>query len=631
MSLMKRFEEEVSKKYKMDFKNYEDFHEWSIKFPEIFWGELFEFFSIKYSGSLNPAYEDLSFEKYTWFPSVKLNFAENLLRHRDYDQCALNFLHESGFSIQLSYHDVYQQTAGLISMICNEIKKGDVLAAYMPNIPQTVVSMLATSSLGGVFTSTSCDFGVDGVVDSFLQSEPKVLFACVSYEYNGKFFDQTQKILEIQKKLPSVQKVILVDFLNSGVDLSLFKNAIEYNDLFDFEASEIHFEETSFQDPLYIMYSSGTTGKPKCIVHSVGGTLLQHVKELGLHCNLQEKEKIFFFTTCGWMMWNWLVSSLFFKSEVVLYEGSPAFPSLESFVQIIDRERLQIFGTGPKFLKILQDAHLSFNSSFPSLRMLLSTGAPLLEEQFEYIWTSLKKDLHISSICGGTDILGCFMLGHPDLTVRSGEIQVKGLGMDVAVFNEKGEEVIGELGELVCKKSFPSRPLYFLNDPSSEKIKKSYFQKFPSVWHHGDFIEENSYGGIKVFGRSDATLNPGGVRIGTAEIYRQCEKLDFVEDSLCIGRKNGGDVDIILFIKPKQGMKITEEKELILKKSISKNCTPRHVPRFIYSISEIPYTRSGKKMEMAVSKLINNLGIPETEGCVNPDSLKLYDIYKINS
>jgi len=504
------------------------------------------------------------------------------------------------------------------------LKKGDVLAAYMPNIPETTMAMLATSALGGTFTSTSCDFGIEGVLDRFSQSKPKVLVAAVGYEYNGKYFDLTERLKEIESRLPGLEKIILVDFLGKGIQLDGFKKAVSWTEAVSKKA-ELKFERLAFSHPLYIMYSSGTTGKPKCIVHSQGGTLLCHIKELGLHTDLTEEKKMFFFTTCGWMMWNWLVSSLFFGCEVILYEGSPAYPSPEHYFKMIDRVGISIFGTSPKFLKALEDTNANLNSDFPSLEVILSTGSPLLPEQYDFVYNKIKKDLQLSSISGGTDIVGCFMLGNPVLPVYRGEIQCLGLGLDVAAINEKGEPLIEQEGELVCRQTFPNRPVSFLDDPKNEKINAAYFEQNPGVWTHGDFVKVTSHGGVIVYGRSDATLNPGGVRIGTAEIYRQTETLPFILDSLCVGKNTNGDVDVLLFVKLKEGEELTNERKKQIKEQIKKNTTPRHVPREIHVVRDIPYTRSGKKVELAVSKIIHGKPVTNVEALANPESLQEYE------
>ncbi len=625
-SEMTRFQKWLGDKFGQKFSSYNELHRFSVAENEKFWSSLFEFFSIRYSGELTPVNLDQGFSRYGWFPNVSLNFAENLLTSRDGDKCALHLIHESNMQKKISYRELYQDVAALQGSLRGLINEGDVLAAYMPNIPETVVSMLATTALGGVFTSTSADFGIEGVVDRFGQSRPKVLVTVASYEYNGKRHSLLPKIKEIVSRLDFLEQVVVVDFLNDDPDLSEIPKAMLWSD-FQSEEKIVEYTRVPFNSPLYIMYSSGTTGKPKCIVHSVGGTLLQHVKELGLHTNLTEDKSIFFFTTCGWMMWNWLVSSLFFGSRVCLYEGSPSYPSLGEYFKVIDREEINIFGTSPKFLRALEDSgYRSENDdSLSGLEALLSTGAPLMPDQFDYIYRDLKKDIVVSSISGGTDILGCFMLGNPNLPVNAGEIQCLGLGMDVDAFDSSGGSAAkGTPGELVCKKSFPSRPLYFLGDDDVQRIHRAYFSQFEGIWAHGDFVEFSDEGGIKVLGRSDATLNPGGVRIGTAEIYRQVEGVSWIEDCLCVGLQEDGDVSVVLFVKMANGEKLNVERVKQLKTDIRSNTTPRHVPKYIEEISDIPYTRSGKKMELAVTHILAGRSINNEQAVANPESLDYY-------
>lgn len=610
--------------------DYDTLYKFSINRPQIFWTEIFHYYKISFEGDLNPACEDLGFENYTWFKNVKLNFAKNLLKNGHDNDCALIEIIENHSTREITYKDLRSNVKGLSLALKNYLKEGEVLACYMSNTAQTITSMLACSSLGGVFTSTSCDFGIEGVLDRFGQSNPSVLVAAASYMYGGKVFDQLPKIKEIANKIPSIKKILIVDILGLGIDNEVFAsipNAQMYEDFFKPENGEIRYTLRKFSDPQYIMYSSGTTGKPKCIVHSVGGTLLQHVKELGLHSDLKRDKNIFFFTTCGWMMWNWLVSSLYFGSKITLYEGSPAHPSFNEYVSIIEKYKINIFGTSPKYLKALQDSNTNLSSiNLNSLETILSTGAPLLPEQYDYVYSAFKADLLLASISGGTDILGCFFLGSPINKVYRGELQVRGLGMAVSCFDEQGRENGDGEGELVCLKSFPSRPIYFLNDIDNKKINEAYFNTFKGVWHHGDFIQITNNLGARVLGRSDATLNPGGVRIGTAEIYRQTESLNFIEDSICVGHQNDGDVDVILFVKLKNGQELNPEMIKEIKRVIKVNTTPRHVPRRVIQVTDIPYTRSGKKVELAVTKLINKRAITNLEAIVNPDCLAEYKL-----
>jgi acetoacetyl-CoA synthetase len=624
-SEMTRFKKFLFEKTSLEFASYPELHTYSVEQSSDFWSHLSDFYGVVFNEKPTSICADSSFASYSWFEGAKLNFAENLLDKGEDEDCALHFIHESGDSERVSYKNLRKQTSSFAKALKGFMNKGDVLAAYMPNIPETVVSMLATSSFGGVFTSTSADFGIEGVVDRFGQSRPKVLVTVGSYQYNGKSYSLIPKLEEIEKRLDFIEKIVVVDFLNEQRDISTLKKGITWNDFIEgHEEVELSFTPVSFDHPLYIMYSSGTTGKPKCIVHSTGGTLIQHIKELGLHTDLTKEKSLLYFTTCGWMMWNWLVSGLYFGARVVLYEGSPGKPSLSDFFEIIDGAEINIFGTSPKFLRALEDSGYKNKSGLDSLDTILSTGAPLLPEQYDYIYSSLKKDVCVSSISGGTDIIGCFMLGNPTMPVKRGEIQCLGLGMNVACFDEEGNKVNGREGELVCLSSFPSRPLYFLNDDDGQRMQSAYFDHFPGVWHHGDFIEVTSAGGVIVYGRSDATLNPGGVRIGTAEIYRQTEKLAWLEDSVCVGKKLDGDVEVVLFVKCRDSYSLDEEKITEVKKSIKQGTTPRHVPRFVFQVSDIPYTRSGKKMELAVARIVEGRTLSNIEAVSNPECLEQY-------
>ena len=609
---------------KKNKKNYEELHRFSVDTPVNFWQDIFSEFPIIYEGNTKTEKKDLDFGSYDWFPEVKLNFAENLLSHGKKDTTAIHFIHEGKKERELSYKELVHETESLVCFLKKYISVGDVLACYMPNIPETVISMLATSSLGGVFTSTSTDFAVAGVLERFSQVAPKILVTVNAYQYAGKTFDIMERLKEIEKKIPSLEKIIVINLIDTKKNIVL-KKEISWEMAIE-KREKIDFKRISFQSPLYIMYSSGTTGKPKCIVHTVGGVLLQHVKELGLHCNLDHTKSIFYFTTCGWMMWNWLVSSLFFGAKVILYEGSPTFPHIKDFLKMIKKKEINYFGTSPRFLKAWENSFDEIGKiDFPSLETIMSTGAPLMPEQFDFVYKRIKKDIQLASISGGTDIIGCFMLGNPLLPVMRGEIQSLGLGMDVACFNDVGNEVVNQEGELVCKKSFPSMPLRFWGDEKRELIDKAYFERFPGVWHHGDFIKITDRKSVLVYGRSDATLNPGGVRIGTAEIYRQLECLSYIEDSLCVGVRKNDDEQVVLFVKLKDDKKLNKNYEDEIKKWIRKKTSPRHVPKEIYQVMEIPYTRSGKKMELMVSRLLNGRPLNNKEAMANRNVLVEYE------
>ncbi len=622
MGFMKFVEEKTAKSFQ---GNPEAFHDFSVKESDLFWKLLIDYLPLQIEGHMEPACTDHHFDHYGWFPDLKLNFAANLLGVGADEDLALVGLHETLPTRELTFKELKEQVGRLMEVLRSTVGPGDVVGAYMPNILETVIAMLATSGLGATFTSTSPDFGVAGVTDRFGQSRPKVLFSVSSYTYNGKLIDMRDKLKEVMESLPDIETLVVVNFTGHDLDLSEIPRAKKYEDYVkDSVLAAPSFEEFPFNNPLYIMYSSGTTGVPKCIVHSAGGTLLAHAKELFLHTDLKPKDRILYFTTCGWMMWNWLVSSLLTGATTYLYEGSPGYPSLTDFVGKMDQLSLTHFGTSPKFLKSLEESGYDQNFKLASLRVLLSTGSPLLPEQFDFIYDKLKADLQVASICGGTDIIGCFMLGHPLKPVRRGEIQALGLGLDVAALSESGQRLFETEGELACMASFPNRPLYFLGDESGEKMRDAYFNKYENVWHHGDFVTLTKEGGVIVYGRSDATLNPGGVRIGTSEIYRQTEGLSFIEDSLCVGRENQGDVDVILFVLCKPDEELTPERIAEIKSLIRKNTTPRHVPREVIAVSGIPYTRSGKKMELAVTRLINGRELSNIQAVANPECLDQY-------
>jgi acetoacetyl-CoA synthetase len=620
-SELTRFRQFLSKKGHGEFADYEELHRFSVEKNQLFWSTLFEFYSLVYSGDVDASSGGEDFLNYNWFEGVSLNFCENLLDKGDTSKTAFQFVHESGQKKSTTYGELRSVVGSLRAHLEKNVGVGDVVAAYMPNIPQTVSTMLATTALGGIFTSTSCDFGIEGVLDRFGQTRPTVLVAAISYSYNGKIIDQTSKIQKIIESLPSLKEVIVVDFLGDyksiPAGMTSWKTATS-------QSAELTFKRVPFSHPAYIMYSSGTTGKPKCIVHSVGGTLLQHVKELGLHNDLTSEKCIFYFTTCGWMMWNWLVSSLYFGAKIVLYEGSPACPDITVLFQMAHDEKVNIFGTSPKFLKAFEQSGHKIPAALDSLETILSTGAPLLPEQYDFVYENIKSDVALNSISGGTDILGCFLLGCPIKKVKRGQLSCKGLGMDVACVSGDGKEVIGTEGELICKKSFPSQPVGFWKDEEQVKFKAAYFEKYPGIWHHGDFIQLTEDGYATVLGRSDATLNPGGVRIGTSEIYRQTETLAYIEDGLCVGKEVEGEVQVLLFLKMREKEDLSELRVSEIKGLIKKNTTPRHVPAAIFSVPDIPYTRSGKKMEMAVMRILNSKPLTNIEAVANPTSLEWF-------
>ena len=626
-SQLEAFRLQVNSRFNLKIENYSELHSWSISNINDFWKAIWEFMAIKCSSNYNQVVDDENkMPGAKWFDGLLFNFAENLLRIKS-DKAAIIFQSENADSKIISYNELYDEVEKVASTLRKMgIKNGDRIVGIMPNLAETVIAMLATTSIGAIWSSCSPDFGTQGILDRFTQINPKIIFASDGYFYKGKSFDSLNKLKDLLNHLPSVRKVIITPFVRENPDISSINNSLVWNDFIDPKPNPIIFEQVPFDHPLYIMYSSGTTGKPKSIVHGAGGTLIQHLKELRLHTDININDTVFYFTTCGWMMWNWLVSNLAIGSTILLYDGSPFHPDRNSMWDKIDNYKVSHFGTSPKFLETCRDTKLSpiKTHSLKSLKSILSTGSPLVEECFEYVYKHIKKNIQLSSISGGTDIISCFALGNPILPVINGEIQCLGLGMDVAAFNKNGEDLVNKKGELVCKKAFPSMPVYFWNDKNGKKFFDAYFNKFKNVWHHGDFIEINNYGGVKIFGRSDATLNPGGIRIGTAEIYRVVDRFDAVNDSLVIGQSINDDERVILFIIISNGYKFSNKLVHDIKKTIFKECSPRHVPEIILEAKDIPYTINGKKVEIAVKKVINGENVENKDALKNPEALDLF-------
>jgi len=624
---MKTFMEEVNEKFGKDFQTYDELFQWSVEQPADFWGAFWYFSGIRYSKDFDTVVDDpKKMPGAKWFEGARLNFAENLLPRRD-DKTAIIFRGESEFERRVSYAELYDQAHRVAEgMKKLGVKKGDRVAGFIPNMPEAIIAMLAASSLGAIWSSSSPDFGIKGVLDRFSQIEPKVIFAADGYYYKGKSFDSQEKLKGILDKLPSVEKVVLINYTNH-VDTSSIANAVSWEDFAEPVTGDMSFEQLPFDHPLYIMYSSGTTGLPKSIVHSAGGTLIQHLKELILHSNLHEEDTIFYFTTCGWMMWNWFISSLAVGSTIVCFDGNPFHPAPDALLHMAKDLDVTIFGTSAKYIASLENAGVVPKdiSAFPALKAICSTGSPLSNESFEYVYSQWKEDVQLSSIAGGTDIVSCFMLGNPMLPVYMGEIQCRGLGMDVDSFDDFGQSISGKQGELVCKTAFPSMPIYFWNDPDGKKYHDAYFDVYDGIWRHGDYILLSGHGGITMFGRSDATLNPGGVRIGTAEIYNVVENMDEVEDAVVIGQKWEDDERVVLFVKLNEGFTLDDDLKIKISKLIRSNCSPRHVPAIILETEGVPYTLNGKKVEIAVKKAILGEEIKNKDALANPEVLDYFE------
>jgi acetoacetyl-CoA synthetase len=562
-----------------------------------------------------------------FFPDARLNFAENHLRRRD-DGPALIFRSEDKVERSMSWAELYDNVSRLAQALrAAGIGPGDRCAGFVPNMPETIVATLAVASLGAVWTSCSPDFGVQGVLDRFGQVEPKLLFCADGYNYNGKSHDSLGRVREILAGLPSVENVVVFSLLADEPDVSAVPNARRLADFVaPFDAGEIDFVQMPFNAPLYVLYSSGTTGVPKCILHGAGGTLLQHMKEHRLHSDVKPGDRVFYFTTCGWMMWNWLVGGLTQEATLLLYDGSPFHPDGNVLFDFADAHGMTLFGTSAKYIDALSKAGLKPMDShdLSTVRAIASTGSPLAPEGFDYVYSNIKKDICLSSISGGTDIVSCFMLGSPAGPVWRGEIQAAGLGMAVEVFDDDGNSVIGEKGELVCTRPFPPMPIGFWNDARDARYRAAYFERYPNIWHHGDFVERTDHGGFVMYGRSDATLNPGGVRIGTAEIYRQVEAMDEVVEAICIGQEWESDVRVVLFVRLRDGLALDDDLRDRIRGQVRANCTPRHVPARIVQIADIPRTKSGKITELAVRDMVHGREIKNKEALANPEALDLY-------
>ncbi|MCI5061097.1 MAG: acetoacetate--CoA ligase [Alphaproteobacteria bacterium] len=609
--------------------NYQAFHAWSVDEVEEFWNKLWDFCDVIGEKGDIVLKDPDKMTGGQFFPNGSLNYAQNLLRRRS-DEKAIIFRDETGKECSFTFNELYDQVSlWAQGFKAQGVKKGDRVAAYMPNMPETIIACLAATSLGAVFSSASPDFGVQGLVDRFGQIEPKILVSVDGYHYGGKEIDCLEKIKGALEQIPSVQKTVIVPFIQDQPDISGVNKAVLSADFLNgFQPQDIEFEPTSFNDPLFIMFSSGTTGVPKCIVHGHGGTLLQHLKEHQLHCDVKEGDPVFYFTTCGWMMWNWLITGLASGATLLLYDGNPFYPDEKFLWEFTSKHKCKLFGTAAKYIDALKKAGIHPKDEFDlsDLDIITSTGSPLVHESFDYVYNSIKKDVHLASISGGTDIISCFVLGNPLSPVYRGEIQGAGLGMAVEV---KTEDQTAQSGELVCTKPFPSMPVGFWGDEDGKKYHAAYFDQYPNVWSHGDWIEKTTQGGYIIHGRSDATLNPGGVRIGTAEIYRQVEKIPQVLESIAVGQDWEGDVRVILFVRMKEEQSLDEEMIKNIKMQIREGATPRHVPAHIVQISDIPRTKSGKITELAVRDVIHGRPIKNKEALANPEALDLYQDLEI--
>ncbi len=628
------FIQTVRDEYGFDVDDYAALYQWSIEAPEQFWPAVWRFTDIKTSRQWDSVLSDADkLPGATWFAGAQLNFAENLLRHCKGElrnKPALIFHGEDKNRCELSYGELYNAVAKVAAAMRNSrVGIGDRVAGFIANRPEAIIAMLATTSLGAIWSSCSPDFGIEGAVERFEQIEPKLLFCCDGYWFKGKQHDSLTRLAQITQRITSIQQIVVIPYLNQQPNLTPLANAVHYGDYMDaanVDNDTIDFVQLPFDHPLYILYSSGTTGKPKCIVHGAGGTLLQHLKELVLHTDLKADDVIFYFTTCGWMMWNWQISALATGATLLLYDGSPFHPSANILFDIAQQEGITLFGASAKYFSALEKEGIKpkHNHRLDKLRTILSTGSPLAPESYDYIYREIKPDLQLSSISGGTDIVSCFALGNPLLPVYRGELQCRGLGMKVEVFDENGHALHNQKGELVCTAPAPSMPLYFWGDSNNAKYHAAYFERFPDVWTHGDYAELTHHDGLIIYGRSDALLNPGGVRIGTAEIYRQVEKQPEIAESIAVGQRWKDDVRIILFVKLQTGVVLDEALIAKLKQRIRDNTTPRHVPGKVIAVDDIPHTRSGKIVELAVRNVIHNEPVPNLSAIANPEALDCF-------
>ncbi len=625
---MTAFMKTVERDWALRLEGYDSLYRFSIEEKEKFWVSLKDFAGIIAETWGEAVLQDGGkMPGAKWFPGARLNFAENILKRRD-GADAIIFWGENKVRKQIPFKDLHESVSRLSQAYLSAgIEPGDRIAGYLPNMPEAVIAMLAAAAIGAVWSSCSPDFGTEGILDRFGQIEPRILVAADGYFYNGKTHDCLETLKGVLHRLGSVEKTLIVPYTNDTPSLDGLPNAVTIGDFIeDFAPAEIDFVQLPFDHPLYIMFSSGTTGVPKCIVHGAGGTLLQHMKEHLLHGDIKPGDRVFYFTTCGWMMWNWLVSALAAQAALLLYDGSPFYPDGNVLFDFADAEQMTFFGTSAKYIDALDKAGLEPKKTHKlhTVRTLASTGSPLSPHSFDFVYEKIKSDIQLASIAGGTDIVSCFMLGNPIGPVWRGEIQTRGLGMAVEVFDETGRAVTGEKGELVCTAPFPSMPVGFWNDADGARYRAAYFEKFPGVWRHGDYVELTEHGGIVIFGRSDTTLNPGGVRIGTAEIYRQVEQFPEIIEGLVIGQAWEGDIRVVLFVRLRDGVELDEGLVHRIKTRIRTQCTPRHVPAVIVQVADIPRTKSGKITELAVRDVVHGRKVKNIDALANPEALDLF-------